>query len=106
MTAIASNIESRRDVSLVAGQDVTLAAATDESHFYSKSKKVTRSTDRVMQQASIVQAGRDIAIDAGEDLTVVASQVKASNDIALDAGQDIDILSAKDENAAAAAKWA
>ena len=99
LTAIASNIESRRDVSLVAGQDVTLAAATDESHFYSKSKKVTRSTDRVMQQASIVQAGRDIAIDAGEDLTVVASQVKASNDIALDAGQDIDILSAKDENA-------
>ena len=99
LTAIASRIDAQRDISLDAGQDVTLAAAANESHFYSKSKKVTRSTDRVVQQSSIVQAGRDIAIDAGEDLTVVASQVKAGNDIALDAEQDINILSAKDESA-------
>ena len=99
LTAIASRIDAQRDISLDAGQDVTLAAAANESHFYSKSKKVTRSTDRVVQQASTVQAGRDIAIDAGEDLRVVASQVKAGNDIALDAEQDIDILSAKDESA-------
>jgi len=99
LTAIASQIEARRDISLVAGQDVTLAAAANENHFYSKSKKVTRSTDRVVQQASVIQAGQDIAIDAGEDLTVVASQVRASNNIELDAEQDINILSAKDESA-------
>lgn len=99
LTAVASQIEALRDISLMAGQDVTLAAAANEDHFYSKGKKVTRSTDTVRQQGTVVQAGRDIAIAADEDLTLVASQVKAGNNVELDAEQDINILSAKDESA-------
>lgn len=99
LTAIASQLDARRDASLVAGGDVVLASAANEDHFYSKSKKVTRSTDKIAQQSTTVQGGRDIAIDAGEDLTLVASEVKAGNNVALGAEQDINILSGKDESA-------
>ncbi|WP_080695115.1 hemagglutinin repeat-containing protein [Stutzerimonas decontaminans] len=99
LAVIASQIDAGRDLALNAGGDVLLTSAANEDHFYSRSKKVTRSTDKIVQQSSVVQAGRDIAIAAGEDLTLVASQVKAGNNVALDAEQDINILSAKDESA-------
>jgi filamentous hemagglutinin len=99
LTAIASQLDARRDASLVAGGDIVLASAANEDHFYSKGKKVTRSTDKIVQQSTTLQAGRDIAIVAGQDLTLVASEVKAGNNVALDAEQDINILSGKDESA-------
>ena len=99
LSVIASQLEARRDIGLTAGRDATLAAAANEDHFYSKSKKVTRSTDKIVQQSTSVQAGGNISIDAGQELTLVASKVKAQGDVALDAEQDINILSAKDESA-------
>lgn len=99
LTATASQLEARRDLALNAGGDILLASAANEDHFYSKSKKVTRSSDKIAQQSTTVQAGRDVTVDAGQDLTLVASHVKASNNVALDAEQDINILSAKDESA-------
>nr|WP_272884265.1 hemagglutinin repeat-containing protein [Stutzerimonas stutzeri] len=99
LTATASQLEARRDLALNAGGDILLASAANEDHFYSKSKKVTRSSDKITQQSTTVQAGRDIAIDAGQDLTLVASEVKAGNNVSLGAEQDINILSGKDESA-------
>ena len=104
LTAIASRVEAGRDIALAAGNDVLIASAANEEHFYSRSKKVTRSTDSVRQQASTIHAGRDIAIEAGQDLTVIASQVKAGNNVALNAEQDINVLSAMDESASFYAK--
>jgi filamentous hemagglutinin len=99
LNVIASKLEARRDLGLIAGRDVTLAAAANEEHFYSKSKKVTRSADKIVQQSTSVQAGGNVSIDAGQDLTLVASKINAQGDVALDAEQDINILSAKDESA-------
>jgi len=99
LAVIASQIDAGRDLALNAGDDLLLTSAANEDHFYSRSKKVTRSTDKVVQQSAILHAGRDIAIDAGQDLTLVASEVKAGNNVALNAEQDINILSAKDESA-------
>ena len=99
LAVIASTVKAGGNIDLDAKGDVTLAAAANEDHFYSKSKKVTRSSDNIVQQSSSVQAGGNISIDAGQDLTLVASKVKAQGDVALDAEQDINILSAKDESA-------
>jgi filamentous hemagglutinin len=96
---IASDLKAGRDLDMDAGRDLTISSAADESHFYSKSRKVTQSTDRIVQQSSQVQAGRDIALGAGNDLSLIASQVKAGHDVALNAGQDTNILSAQDESA-------
>ncbi len=77
LTVIASQLEARRDIDLAAGRDATLAAAANEDHFYSKSKKVTRQEDHVQQQSTEVNAGGDVFISSGQDLTLIASTIEA-----------------------------
>ncbi|MFV0456838.1 MAG: hemagglutinin repeat-containing protein, partial [Pseudomonas sp.] len=96
---IASQVTAGRDLDLGAERDLAISSAADESHYLSRSKKVTQSNDRITQQSSEIQAGRDLSLGAGNDLSVIASRVTAANDVDLDAGQDINILSAKDESA-------
>ncbi|HKM38167.1 MAG TPA: hemagglutinin repeat-containing protein [Thiopseudomonas sp.] len=99
LTAIASRIESGKDMQLIAGNDLTLASAADESHHYSKSKKTTLSRDQVTHQSSQIHAEGNIALRADNDLNIIASEVKAANDVSLMAGQDVYILSGIDESA-------
>lgn len=98
LNVIASQLEARRDISLTAERDVTLAAAANESHSYSKSKKVTRQEDHVRQQATEVNAGGDVFISAGQDLTLLASKVEAGQEAYLVAGNNIALLSAEDQD--------
>lgn len=99
LDVIASRLESGRDVALAAGNDALITSAANESHFLSKSKKVTQSRDQITQQSSEIHAGRDLSLDVDNDLTIVASRVRAENDMDIDAGNDVQVLSAKDESA-------
>lgn len=96
LTAIASRIQTNADVALDAKGDVLIASAANESHFLSKSKKVTRQTDQVRQQASVIEAGGDVSIKAGDDLLLSASQIKAGDEAYLYAGNDLALLAAED----------
>ncbi|WP_431484019.1 hemagglutinin repeat-containing protein [Pseudomonas solani] len=96
---VASKVTAGQELALVAGRDVSIESAANESHRASRSKKVQSSNDQIRQQASVVQAGGDISIEAGQDLTLVASQIKGAKDVALDAERDTNLLSAKDEDA-------
>ncbi len=96
---VASKLTAGQELALVAGRDVSIESAANESHRASRSKKVQSSNDQIRQQASVVQAGGDISIEAGQDLTLVASQIKGAKDVALDAERDTNLLSAKDEDA-------
>ncbi|MDP4572233.1 hemagglutinin repeat-containing protein [Pseudomonas sp. LPH60] len=96
---VASKVAAQGSLALAAARDVSIEAAANESHRASKSKKVTSSNDQVRQQASSVTAGGDLSIKAGQDLTLVASQVKGEQNVALDATRDLNLLSAKDESA-------
>nr|BFE91606.1 hypothetical protein GCM10020185_21420 [Pseudomonas brassicacearum subsp. brassicacearum] len=51
------------------------------------------------QQSSVIQSGGDLSAKAGQDLSLVASQLKGAKDVALDATRDISLLSATDETA-------
>ncbi|MCO6062490.1 hemagglutinin repeat-containing protein, partial [Pseudomonas sp. MOB-449] len=64
-----------------------------------KSRKVTSSSDQVLQQSSTIEAGGDLSLKAGQDLTLLASRVVADENVDLDAGRDVNLLSAKDESA-------
>ncbi|MDT4802010.1 Hemagglutinin repeat protein [compost metagenome] len=103
LAVVASTVKAGGDVALVAQGNVTLAAAANESHseHHRKGgdKKVDRVDSTVRQQAAVVEAGRDVAIHAGDDLAVVGSQVRAQNDITLAAERDVNILAGKDESA-------
>ncbi|MBH9297735.1 DUF637 domain-containing protein, partial [Pseudomonas aeruginosa] len=90
--------EARRDIALSAGRDVTLAAAANEEHAYSKTRKVTYQEDKVAQQGTRVDAGGDLAINAGQDLRLIASQASAGDEAYLVAGDKLELLAANDSN--------
>ncbi|HCF7731225.1 TPA: two-partner secretion system putative hemagglutinin TpsA2 [Pseudomonas aeruginosa] len=98
LSAVASALEARRDIALSAGRDVTLAAAVNEEHAYSKTRKVTYQEDKVAQQGTRVDAGGDLAINAGQDLRLIASQASAGDEAYLVAGDKLELLAANDSN--------
>ncbi|MFZ6045087.1 filamentous hemagglutinin N-terminal domain-containing protein [Pseudomonas sp. CR3202] len=98
VTAIASQLEAKRDIRMDADGDILLASAANEEHFYSKSKTVTRQEDHVRQQETSVVAGRDVDLQAGKDLTLVASRIEAGDEAFLYAGNDLSLLAAEDSD--------
>ncbi|KIV69634.1 putative large exoprotein involved in heme utilization or adhesion of ShlA/HecA/FhaA family [Pseudomonas sp. FeS53a] len=98
LNVVASAVRSDRDLSLSAVRDVTIASAADEQHRYSKSKKVTSQQDSVTQVGSELSAGGDLSVKAGEDLRVVASQLKAEDEAYLYAGGDLELLAAQNSS--------
>ncbi|WP_283190195.1 hemagglutinin repeat-containing protein [Pseudomonas sp. PMCC200344] len=94
LTAIASQIEAKRNLSMDAGQNLTLASAADESHSFSKSKKVTSQQDHVSQVSTNVTAGGNVALSAGKDLDLIASRVSAGDEAYLFAGDDVNLETA------------
>uniref|UniRef100_UPI00037EC994 two-partner secretion domain-containing protein n=1 Tax=Pseudomonas umsongensis TaxID=198618 RepID=UPI00037EC994 len=98
ITAIASQIDAKRDVSMSAVGDLTLASAADEQHSYGKSKKVTSQEDHVHQVATTVTAGGNVALSAGNDLTLISSKIAAGDEAYLVAGDKLQLLAAQDSD--------
>nr|WP_231986824.1 hemagglutinin repeat-containing protein [Pseudomonas trivialis] len=65
LNAIASVIDAKRDIGLSAREDMNLASAADEDHSLAKSKKKTTQEDHVSQVGTVVSAGADIRLSAG-----------------------------------------
>ncbi|WP_170829083.1 hemagglutinin repeat-containing protein, partial [Pseudomonas sp. 21C1] len=86
LSAIASQLDARRELAMEAGGDVLMASAANESHFLSKSKKVIRQTDHVDQQATTLSAGGDVYVGAEGNLILSASKIAAGDEAYLVAG--------------------
>ncbi len=98
ITAVASQIEAKTDVTLTAGKNLTLASAADEDHSYTKGSSITRQEDHVRQVAATVKAGGDVKLSATEDLTMIASRIAAGDEASLIAGKDLNILAAQNSD--------
>ncbi|PHN26482.1 two-partner secretion domain-containing protein [Pseudomonas sp. ICMP 561] len=98
ITAVASQIEAKTDVTLTAGKNLTLASAADEDHTYTKGSSITRQEDHVRQVAATVKAGGDVKLSATEDLTMIASRIAAGDEASLIAGKDLNILAAQNSD--------
>ncbi|WP_082712627.1 ShlB/FhaC/HecB family hemolysin secretion/activation protein [Pseudomonas agarici] len=98
LTAVASQIEAKHDVTLSAVDNLTLASAADEEHDYSKTKKVTSQLDHVSQVASSVSAGGAVRLNAGNDLMLVSSKVDATTEAYLVAGGKLGLLAAQNSD--------
>ncbi|PNV99125.1 hemagglutinin repeat-containing protein [Pseudomonas protegens] len=96
---VASKVAAQQSLSMVAARDVAIESAANEGHSSFKTSNGRSSDDQVRQQSSRVEAGGDLSIKAGQDLTLVASRVKGGQNVALDAARDLNVLSAKDETA-------
>ncbi|TIH10895.1 hemagglutinin repeat-containing protein [Pseudomonas leptonychotis] len=88
-------LDSRGDLSLIAGRDVTIASV-EERNLQTRGSRYRR--ESVSQHGAQVSAGRDIEISAGRDLTAIASRIDAQRDIKLDAGQDVTLAAAANES--------
>ncbi|QEN45279.1 adhesin [Pseudomonas protegens] len=91
ITAIASQIEAKRDVAMTATENLSLVSAANEQHAYSKTKKVTSQEDHVQQVGTTLVAGGNVALKAGEDLALTASRVTAGDEAYLYAGGDVNL---------------
>jgi len=98
LTAIASQIDAKRDIAMSATENLTLASAADESHSYSKTKKETRQEDHVQQVSTTLTAGGNVALNAGKDLTLISSKVNAGDEAYLVAGDKLELLAAQDSD--------
>lgn len=98
ITAIASEIEAARDITMAATENLTIASAADEQHSYNKGKKVTRQEDHVKQVGTGVKAGGDVRLDAGNNLMLISSRVEAGDEAYLVAGDKLELLAAQDSD--------
>ncbi|SEQ42721.1 filamentous hemagglutinin, partial [Pseudomonas soli] len=99
LTAVASQIDAGRNLTLAAGEDLNLSSAANEAHSFSRSKKVTQSKDQVTQVSTTLKAGGDVSLSAGQDMAIIASQVKGKGDVDIDAERDLTIASDQNESA-------
>ncbi|UXZ96081.1 hemagglutinin repeat-containing protein [Pseudomonas phytophila] len=98
ISAVASQISAQRDLTLGATENLNIASAADEQHSYSKSKKVTAQEDHVSQVSSVLKAGGNATLTAGQDMALTASQVNAGNEAYLVAGNNLAMQAAEDQD--------
>ncbi len=102
MAVIGSSVSAEKNLSAKAGESLTLAAAANEEHDYSKGKKggtkTTKQLDTVTQQSAELKAGGDLIAIAGTDLTLVASKISAGNEAYVHADNELNLLAAQDSN--------
>ncbi|WP_439870493.1 two-partner secretion domain-containing protein [Pseudomonas syringae] len=89
-----SVLESGRDMSIQAGRDVTIAPTEVTNSLFSDSK---HNSSDITQLGSTASSGRDLTVQAGRDISVIASQIDAKRDIAMAATENLTISSAADE---------
>jgi filamentous hemagglutinin len=102
IAVVASTVSAAKDLSVKAGENLTLAAAANEEHEYSKGKKggtkTTTQLDDVTQQSAELKAGGDLIAIAGTDLTLVASKISAGNEAYVHADNELQLLAAQDSH--------
>ncbi|WP_416148450.1 DUF637 domain-containing protein [Pseudomonas sp. KU26590] len=91
---IGSTLQAGRDMTLNAGRDVNTAATQLTDSLVLNSK---HTSSDITQIGSTVTAGRDLSVQAGRDINAIASQIDAKRDIAMAATEDVTISSAADE---------
>ncbi|WP_223533549.1 filamentous hemagglutinin N-terminal domain-containing protein [Pseudomonas sp. GL-RE-20] len=98
ISVIASQIDATRNIAMAATDNLTLSSAADEEHFYSASHHVTKQTDHVSQVGTRLSAGGNVALSAGQDLTLLSSRVSAGDEAYLVAGGNLELLAAQDSD--------
>ena len=98
ISAVASQVEAKRDVNLIATRDFNAVAAANEQHSTGNTKKVKSIEDHVQQVSSVIKAGGDATLSAGQNLQLVASQVNAGNEAYLVSGKNLELKAAQDQD--------
>ncbi|MHC8319525.1 hemagglutinin repeat-containing protein [Pseudomonas sp. GB2N2] len=94
INVIGGDLQSGRDMALDAGRDLNVVAAQVSNSVVYDAK---HNSSDITQLGASLNAGRDLSAQAGRDLNVIASEIDAKRDIAMAAGENLTISSAADE---------
>ncbi|RMU70628.1 Filamentous hemagglutinin, intein-containing [Pseudomonas syringae pv. apii] len=89
-----SVLQAGRDLSISAGRDVAIDSAQAEK---GQTRGANSSNSSITQLSSTVSAGRDLTAQAGRDINVIASSIDAKRDIAMAATENLTLSSAADK---------
>lgn len=90
----AATINTEGDAELTAGQDVIVASKEDTHGYDITARKWREGESKTDQISAAVTAGGALAMSAGQNIDVTASQVQAGDSLSLDAGNDIKVQTA------------
>ncbi|TLG90649.1 adhesin, partial [Pseudomonas edaphica] len=90
-----SVLQSGRDTTIQAGRDLSFGSVEQVNSNANTSARNNSSS--VTQNGSSVTAGRDLSAVAGRDLTAIASRIDAKRDVAMSAIENLTLVSAADE---------
>ncbi len=90
----AATINTEGDAELTAGQDVIVASKEDTHGYDITARKWREGESKTDQISAAVTAGGALAMSAGQNIDVTASQVQAGDSLSLDAGNDVKVQTA------------
>ncbi|QVM92944.1 DUF637 domain-containing protein [Pseudomonas entomophila] len=94
---VGGTIKAGRNIELDAGRDLYIASQEGiDSHEYQR-RRVSGYDTAITQYGSEVTAGGNLTATAGQDLSIVASEIEARRDLALQAGRDVTLAAAANE---------
>lgn len=91
----ASDISSGGDLAVAAGRNLSAVSLTDTSSSESRVRRNRKLSERQDQVSSELTSAGSMSLQAGNDLTLVASTADAGKDLTAIAGNDIRVLSAE-----------
>ncbi|HBA6777531.1 TPA: contact-dependent inhibition toxin CdiA [Escherichia coli] len=94
----AAGIAAEDNITVRAGRDVNLLEEESVTGSSSYSKKKTVIDETVRQQGTEIASGGDTTVNAGRDITAVASSVTATGNISVNAGRDVALTTATESD--------
>lgn len=90
-------VQAGGNIDMDAGRDLIIASQEGvDSHEYQR-RRVSGHDTSITQYGSEVKAGGNLTATAGQDLSIVASEIEARRDLALQAGRDVTLAAAANE---------
>ncbi|EIK72490.1 adhesin/hemagglutinin, HecA family [Pseudomonas synxantha BG33R] len=97
MLNLGSNLKAGGNASVTAGRDVLIASQTEQDDYAYQRRRISGTEQTILQHASAVDVGGNLAIDARRDIAVVASTVSAAKDLSVKAGENLTLAAAANE---------
>ncbi len=107
ITSRASEITADENLSLKAGRDVNITTATESDYAFREETKTSKgflskkTTHNVQENSASNEkasqlSGKNVSVNAGNDLTLEGSSIAGDTGVALSAGHDFNLLAAAD----------
>ncbi|HFF1952937.1 TPA: contact-dependent inhibition effector tRNA nuclease [Escherichia coli] len=94
----AAGITAENSMDIRAGRDVNMAAESTGAGDHDSTFSMKTVHDSVRQQGTEIASGGDTTVNAGRDITAVASSVTATGNISVNAGRDVALTTATESD--------